>query len=214
MKELNYKLGIVCMSLLLAIVVLLTGRTITGYYLQNTLSEAKIINIFIGIIVIVILSFFIYINRGNLKGFAKNLISTFAIFAGLYVLLKFVKDIELISALISLTFGVWAIIWTLNARNVLSKGSSIRSYTGYFFFCLLFVLLFSIWDATVNFFKIEGLIVYIKYIIIILIYTSFVFASYKIYKIGTEFGFVEESKKIKKVMSKQKKKKLLKDYIK
>ena len=198
--------SIVITGLLLFLIGWILGKNITGglsVSVQNI--EATFSTIIIGAIALAILLFFIYLNRGNIMQLGKNLISTLAILSGLYALFKYVRDVELISAMLTLTFGVWAIIWTLNARSVLSKGSTIRRYTTSFLSCLLLVLIYSLWDISIALFNLTGWIVYVKHIIIIFVYTTFVFTAYRIYKIGKEFGFAEESSRIKKILSLRKK---------
>tara|TARA_Y100000310_G_scaffold144893_3_gene144234 strand:+ start:47584 stop:48228 length:645 start_codon:yes stop_codon:yes gene_type:complete len=212
MKETNRKLGVWCFSLLLVVVLLLVGKTIVKFYFSSS-----VVNVLIGVLIVAVLCLFFFMHKDDLKHFFKQLISVIAILVGLGALFKYVQDIELISALVSLTFGVWAIIWTLNARSVLSPGSSMRKYATSFFFCLLFVLIFSIWDAAINLLGLKGMLVYVRYIIMIFVYTTFVLASYKVYTIGKEFGFSAQSEKIKKVMKKKsslnkKKGKLLRNY--
>mgnify|MGYP000235847767 CR=1 FL=1 len=197
MEKTNNKLAVWCLSLLLAVVILLVGRTIITFYLPPST-----MNILLGVLVLAILCLFFFIHKNDLKNFFKQLIGLIAIFVGLGALFRYVQDIELISVLISLTFGIWAIIWTLNARSVLSEGSSMKRYATSFFFCLLFLLIFSIWDAAINIFQLKGVLVHLRYVIMIFVYTTFVFASYKVYSIGKEFGFSAQSAKIKKVMAK------------
>ncbi|MBS3144982.1 hypothetical protein J4208_05355 [Candidatus Woesearchaeota archaeon] len=210
MKKKNIKVMItlVISGLLLFLLGLILGRSITGAFTGNILQnyEALFSTIIIAGIALAILLFFLYINRGNIVQLGKSLISTLAILSGLYALFKYVHDIELISVLLTLSFGVWAIIWTINAYSVLSKGSTIRQYTGSFLACLIFVMLYSLWDFSITIFKLSEVLVYVKYIIIIFVYTTFVFTAYRIYKIGKEFGFAEESSRIKKILTFQKKK--------
>src|SRR3989344_5042821 len=207
-REMKYLVSLVVMGLLLFLIGLLMGRTITGAVSSNIFEspETAFSTIIIGAIALAILLFFIYINRANMLQLGKNFLSTIAILSGLYALFKYVHDIEIISIILTLTFGVWAIIWTINAYSVLSKGSTIRQYTGSFLACLIFVMLYSLWDFSITIFKLSEVLVYVKYIIIIFVYTTFVFTAYRIYKIGKEFGFAEESSRIKKILTFQKKK--------
>jgi len=206
-RERKYILSLIIMGLLLFLIGLILGRSITGAFSSNFASpETAFSTIMIGAIALAILLFFIYINRSNILQLGINLISTIAILSGLYALFKYVRDIELISAMLTLTFGVWAIIWTVNAYSVLSKGSTIRKYTGSFLLCLVFVLIYSLWDISIDLFNLNEWLIYMKYIILIFVYTTFVFAAYRIYKIGKEFGFTEESSRIKKLLSMRKSK--------
>lgn len=193
-------------GLLLFLIGLILGRSITGAFTGSFQSiETAFVTILVASVAIAILLFFIYINRSNIMQLGKNLISTLAILSGLYALFKYVHDVEIISIIITLTFGVWAIIWTINAYSILSKGSTIRKYTGSFLMCLIFVLIYSLWDVTGNLFSLPEWFNYMKYLILIFVYTTFVFTAYRIYKIGKEFGFAEESSRIKRLLSLKKK---------
>lgn len=190
------------MGLLLFLIGLLMGRTITGAVSSNAFegSEAAFSKIILAAVALAVLLFFIYINRANMLQLGKNFISTLAILSGLYALFKYVRDVELISVLLTLSFGVWAIIWTINAYTVLSRGSTIRKYTGSFLTCLVFVMLYSLLDFSITLFQLSQWLVYLKYMVIIFVYITFVFTAYRIYKIGKEFGFAEESSRIKKIL--------------
>ncbi len=206
-QNVKYMMSLIITGLLLFLIGLILGRSITGAVsgvFENP--QTAFSTLIIAAIAIAILLFFIYMNRSNMIQFGKSLISTFAILSGFYALFKYVRDVEIISVLLTLSFGVWAIIWTINAYSVLSKGSTIRRYTGSFLSCLIFVLIYSLWDFSVSLFHLNQWFAYGKYIIIIFVYTTFVFTAYRIYKIGKEFGFAEESSRIKKILSFQKKK--------
>lgn len=178
---------------------------ITGFYLKEDLARGdSYFGFFFGIIAVLAVLIFIYANRGNLKEFSKNLFGTFALLSGLYVIIKYIRDVELLSGILTLTFGVWAIIWTLNARSVLSKGSSIRRFATSFFFCLLFILVLSVLEITAAVFEVGDWFGLLRNLILIFAYTTFVFAAYKIYKIGKEFGFEREASRIKQTISKRK----------
>jgi len=132
------------------------------------------------------------------KGFVKVLIALLAVLSGVFALITFVPNIELAIGFLSLTFGILAIIWTDRARTSLSKGTSLRSYTSYFLFSLIFILLFSIWDTLIPLFEWSGYLIYPKYFFITASYLIFVFASYKILSLGKQFGFHEQAKKMTK----------------
>ncbi len=199
----KYRFYSILISLLLFIGLLLTGGNITGFYFYEGQSQESL-NFFIGLIVILIAIFFIYINKGNLKEFLKNIISFFAVFAGLYVIIRYVSDFILFSGIISFTFGVWALIWTLTARNSLSEGSSMRNYATTFFISLVFIILLSILDMVIYLLNLSQIYIFARYILLILTYTTFVYASYKMLKLGKEFGFSDESARIKKTMRRNK----------
>jgi len=135
----------------------------------------------------------------------KILTALISVLFGLFALFVFVPDVGLVIGFISLTFGILAIIWTLRAKYSLSPGTSLRDYTNYFLFSLIFVLLFSVWDTLIMLFRWDGYFVYPKYILLIIAYLIFVFASYKILYLGKQFGFKTQVKKMN--FSNEKKKK-------
>jgi len=134
----------------------------------------------------------------------KFLSALFAIVLGLFVIIKLVGNVELIVGIISLTFGILAIIWTLKARSVLSAGSSLRKYTGNFLMCLIFILLFSIWNTMARILNFQGIFLYFEYFFIVMAYMVFVMAAYQILYLGKEFGFSREIKVMKKAIREKK----------
>ena len=134
----------------------------------------------------------------------KSLVAILTIFLGLFVIVKLVGNIQLIVGVISLTFGVLAIIWTLKARAILSKGSSLRKYTGNFLMCLIFILLFSIWNTMARILNFQGIFLYFEYFFIVMAYMVFVMAAYQILYLGKEFGFSREIKVMKKAIREKK----------
>ena len=136
----------------------------------------------------------------------KFLSALFAIVLGLFVIIKLVGNVELIVGIISLTFGILAIIWTLKARSVLSAGSSLRKYTGNFLMCLIFILLFSVWNTMSKILSFQGIFLYFEYFFIIMAYMVFVMAAYQILYLGKEFGFSKEIKIMKKAIKEKKSK--------
>ena len=134
----------------------------------------------------------------------KFLIALFAIVLGLFVIIKLVGNVELVVGIISLTFGILAIIWTLKARSILSTGSSLRKYTGNFLMCLIFILLFSIWNTMARILNFQGIFLYFEYFFIVMTYMVFVMAAYQILYLGKEFGFLKEIKVMKKAIKEKK----------
>lgn len=134
-----------------------------------------------------------------------------AIIIGVVAVVKLIADAELIVNALSLTFGVTAMIWVFKARNSLSKGSSLRTLTTHFLFTLIFVLCFSFWslaDKMLSLNLVYGeTVVFIEYLFISLAYIAFVGTAYRIRKLGHEFGFGFQSKEIKQLIEKKKKKK-------
>lgn len=130
-------------------------------------------------------------------------IEIIAIIFGIFTIINLVKDPEIIVSLISLSFGILAIIWTFIAMTSLSKGSSLRNYVTLFLIALVFILLFSIWHALSKIFRWEKLWLYPEYVLISLAYITFVVSSYKVYKLSKEFGFKEKSNEIKNILKKK-----------
>ncbi len=132
-----------------------------------------------------------------------------AVAFGLLAIFRIVMDTEVAVGFVTISFGILAIIWTSMAVISLSKASSLRKHTINFLFCLVFILLFSIWHTlskllmwreTVNEFML-----YPGYLFLTLAFLIFVITSYQILMIGKEFGFQKQSTKIKKAMEKKKK---------
>ncbi|MFO8016003.1 MAG: hypothetical protein R6U32_02780 [Candidatus Woesearchaeota archaeon] len=138
-----------------------------------------------------------------MKEIIKIIFACIAIIAGLAAIIKVAGNAELIITFLSLTFGVMAIIWTLMAHSSLSPGSSLRSYTSYFLACLVFILIYSLWDSAAKMLSIKGSWQYLSYLFLTLAYIVFVTAAYKIYYLGREFGFQKEADKIKSKVSKK-----------
>lgn len=137
----------------------------------------------------------------------KISVALIAIVIGLVTITKIVGYAELVVGVLSFTFGIMALIWVHMARNSLSPGSTLRSYTNYFLVCLVFLMLFSL-TLTAERFSVErgyvSMLVYLEYGLLTLVYLTFVAASYKIWNIGQEFGFEKESRAIKQLMNKKK----------
>lgn len=134
-----------------------------------------------------------------------------AIVLGLLSIFRIVVDTEVAVGFVTISFGILAIIWTSMAVASLSKASSLRKLTINFLFCLVFILLFSIWHTMSKLFMwretINEVMLYPGYLFLTLAFLIFVITSYQILMIGKEFGFQKQSAKIKKAMDKNKKKK-------
>ena len=128
-----------------------------------------------------------------------------AVLFGVFALVIFVPSVELIIGLLSLSFGIVAIIWTYRAKTSLSPGTTLREYTNYFLLSLWFIVLFSLWDTLIVLIGLEGGWVYPKYFLITIAYLVFAFTGYKILYMGKQFGFKSQvsrmdlKKPIKKV---------------
>ena len=100
-------------------------------------------------------------------------------------------------------FGVASLLLISRARNRLSDGS-IRRYMDNFAICLTFIVIFSVWQTARSIFgisiDIEGLATYLEYIFIVLAYVAFIVASFRVLKIGEEFGFKEDGRKIEQLI--------------
>ncbi|MBW2981011.1 hypothetical protein KY360_06365 [Candidatus Woesearchaeota archaeon] len=145
------------------------------------------------------------------RGFG-TVLGLIAIAAGLAAIFRLVVDTEVAVGFVTISFGILAIIWSSMAIGSLSKGSSLRRHTINFLFCLIFVLLFSIWHTLSKLFMwretVNEYMLYPGYLFITMAFLIFVITSYQILTIGKEFGFRQQAKEIKNVIEKKKKKKL------
>lgn len=109
----------------------------------------------------------------------------------------------------TIIFGITALLLASRARKRLSEGT-IRSYIDNFSICLVFIVIFSIWQTGRGLFDLNigvgGLKEYPEYIFIILAYVAFIITSYKVSKVSHEFGFEEERKVIESIIKEKKKK--------
>ena len=192
-------------AFILFLTILFSDPKTLGMVISSSLQSKVTSTSLVGAVIFLILSAYIYINKSNAKSFLQSTISAVIIFGAIYLFVYLIRDANILISLLVLTFGVWAIIWTIIARNSLSKGSTLRSYVTSFIFCVLFILIFAIWDLAMFLFEIKSVLATeLKQIFLILAFTSFVHASYKILKIGREFGFSEESYRIKKLLKAKK----------
>ena len=104
-------------------------------------------------------------------------------------------------------FGVASLIFISRARKRLSDGS-LKRYLDNFAVCLAFVIIFSIWQTVRSIFRIpvsyEDILNYPEYFFLIFAYVAFIVTSYRIGRISEEFGFKEDGKKIKEIISRKK----------
>lgn len=104
-------------------------------------------------------------------------------------------------------FGVASLIFISRARKRLSEGS-LKRYLDNFAVCLAFVIIFSIWQTVRSIFKIpisyENILNYPEYFFLIFAYVAFIVTSYRIGRISEEFGFKDDGKRIKEIISKKK----------
>lgn len=138
-----------------------------------------------------------------------TLLGLLAVAGGLLAIFRIVLDTEIAVGFVTISFGVLAIIWTSMAVTSLSKGSSLRRHTINFLFCLVFVLLFSIWHTLSKLLKwretLNEFMLYPGYLFITLAFLIFVVTSYQILTMGKEFGFGNKAKEIRTVMEIRKK---------
>ena len=137
-----------------------------------------------------------------------TLLAFIAVAGGLIAIFRIVVDTEIAIGFVTISFGVLAIIWTSTAISSLSKGSSLRKHTTNFLFCLVFVLLFSIWHTISKLFRwretINEVMLYPGYLFITLAFLIFVVTSYQILTMGKEFGFQRQAKDIEKIIETKK----------
>lgn len=132
---------------------------------------------------------------------------------GLIAIFRFIVDTELAIGFVTISFGILAIIWTTTALQSLSPGSALRRHTFNFLLCLIFVLLFSIWNTIEKLFgwreSINQVMLYPGYLLMTLAFLLFVGTSWQILTLGKEFGFSNQATFIQQVMkdkAKQKRK--------
>ncbi len=197
-REFIGKIGVFVVGFLLFIAFnALFGTDITGQAIGLKQNISLNINIGFALIILALIVLIVFmITGGNAKDILKTLVGSFSIFAGFYLMSKLVHDPDVIIAIISITFGVMAMIWIMNAHYVLSKGSSLRGYSTSFFLCVLFLVMFSVYDTIVSVLDIKAPYIYIKHLLITMVYIIFVNTAYKMYKIGKEFGFYDAGKSI------------------
>jgi len=138
----------------------------------------------------------------------KGIFVFIAIIAGLYALFALSPSIEIALGFFSLSFGLLAIFWTVNAYKCLSPNSSLRRYTALFLLSLIFILANSVWTTLYVIFSFSENLRYVNYILVSIIYIIFVIAAYNILFISKEFGFREQAENIKKALRKKDKSKI------
>lgn len=141
-----------------------------------------------------------------MKNIVKIIFACIAILGGVTAIIKILGSPELIIGILSLTFGITALIWTILAHISLSSGSSLRNYTSYFIACLLVILLFSVWKSVTSLMPEKEMYVFVEYLFLTLTYIIFAVAANKIYHIGIEFGFQPQAKRIRGAITSSEKK--------
>ena len=140
-----------------------------------------------------------------MRELGKTLTTLLAVLIGAGSIFMIVPNTELAVGFFALSFGILAIIWTSMAVSALSRGSTLRRYTLNFLWCLICIVLYSVWNT------IGGLLVWSERPNHMLVYPGYVFlsASFLIFaatarhalKMGQEFGFQSQAKRIQKKMN-------------
>lgn len=119
-----------------------------------------------------------------------------AIFGGVVALFNILPLRTAINALI-LSLAILALIWIYIAIDSLSKGSNLRNFSYYLFYCMIFLLIFSVLGFLAS-------MVEIKYVYrdlsLALAYIFLIISAYKLMKIGTEFGFTRQVRDMNEVL--------------
>ncbi|MFH1249227.1 MAG: hypothetical protein V1660_03675 [archaeon] len=100
------------------------------------------------------------------------------------------------------SLAILALVWIHIARISLSPASNLRHLAVYIFLCLIFMFLFSSWNLITTIFDFKD---YWGYIFIAFAFMFLIMASYKLMRIGTEFGFSAQAKGITKLIKAEKK---------
>lgn len=203
--EFMRKVGIIATVFLFFVLSLMTLKPgVTGFFLFEGQNVSQL---GVGMITMAIILFiFFFINKGSTKEVMKNIIGAIAIYVGIYTVTRIVPSLDLIIAVLSLTFGLMAIIWVWRAKNSFSKGSSLKDFSAAFFACLISILLFSLLDNALTIFELGGVWLYAKYALMTIAYINFVYAAYKMRNLGTTFGFSEQSIRVRKALDAKMKK--------
>lgn len=130
------------------------------------------------------------------KDYLKLSLALIAVLCGVFAIIKVIPDVQLAINMLSLSFGIMAIIWTLRAFFSLSEGTTLRQYTFYFLISLILIISYSIWDTLTLLFGWGGRLAFPKYFFITAAYLMFVFASYNILRVGKLFGFQDQVNKM------------------
>jgi hypothetical protein len=115
-----------------------------------------------------------------------------------------------------LSTAIFALVWIHIARKNLSKGSSLADFASYLFACMSFFLISYLVQLTADIFELSEVLWlnYISYFSLVIAFLLLTLTSYKLMRIGREFGFAVEIKKIKSLVKKNKEIKEIKTKIK
>ena len=143
-------------------------------------------------------------NKKSVIGVIKYIFILLVIVITYYILYNLLNAVELIVEFATLSIGILAIIWTLLAKYSLSPNSTLRLFANNFLACTIAVMGFSLTRFIGDLIYIPRLNL-LEFFFILATFFFFLVASYYIYTIGKEFGFAEESSRIKKILSMKKK---------
>ena len=108
-------------------------------------------------------------------------------------------DIVQLFGVTTVIFGIASLLLISRAKNRLTDGS-IKKYMGNFEVCLAFIVVFSLWQTIRSILHVNvdigGFLTYPEYIFLVFAYIGFILSSYRVLKIGKEFGFKDDGKKI------------------
>ena len=102
---------------------------------------------------------------------------------------------------LAISTAIFALIWVGIAKKSLSKGSSLAKFASYLFLAIVFLLISSIFQLVIQII-ISSKLTQISYILLAIAYLLLVVSAYKLMRIGKEFGFAPEAKKIRKLIKK------------
>lgn len=123
----------------------------------------------------------------------------FAILLGISAIFS-IAPFEIALNAIMNSLAILALIWIHIARKSLSPASSLRRFAFYIFLCLIFMFLFSAWNLITQIFPAKG---YWGYLWLGTAYLFLIVSSYKLMKIGVEFGFSSQASDIKRLLKKK-----------
>jgi len=127
-----------------------------------------------------------------------------AILLSVMALFKIVPAETALNALV-ISIAIFALIWIGIAKKNLSRKSSLAGFASVLFLSMLFFLLSSILNLLPWIFVFPTWLIVVSYATSAIAYLLLVVSAYHLMRIGKEFGFVVETKKIKKLIRDRKK---------
>src|SRR3989338_4302467 len=125
-----------------------------------------------------------------------ELIWILGIFLGIFAIFEIAPFDIAVNAVI-LSLAILSLVWIHIARTSLSRGSSLRRFASYVFYCMIFMFLFS---AASLFSLIFTLPRFLGQVLLAIAYMLLIVSSYKLMRIGTEFGFSVQSRDIQRII--------------